>query len=102
MKFRSHPSTPRGEVHVAKAPEHHERDDIAGILGPVQQAAGAFVELLATRAAAEASIALGRALGPLRHRLRSALDAPHSRLPSREGRPYSQAALIGQGPWRET
>ena len=63
-----------------------------GILGPVQQAAGALVELLAARAAAEAAIALGRALGPLRHRLRPALYAPHSRPPSREGRPYSQAS----------
>src|SRR5512132_2449546 len=81
----------QGEL-VAQAPKHHERDDIAGILGPVQQAAGALVELLAARAAAEASIALGRALGPLRRRLRSALDAPHSRPPSREGRPYSQAS----------
>ena len=51
-----------------------------GILGPVQQAAAALVELLAARAAAEAAVALGRALGPLRHRLR-----PHAmhRIPAR-------------------
>src|SRR5688500_11022322 len=49
---------PQGEL-VAQAPEHHERDDVAGILGPVQPAAGTFIELLAAGAAAEAAIALG-------------------------------------------
>ena len=38
----------QGEL-VAKPPEHHERDDVARILGPVQQAAAALVELLAAR-----------------------------------------------------
>ena len=80
----------QGEL-VAQAPEHHERDDVAGILGPVQQAAGAFIELLAAGAAAEAAVALGRALGPLRHRLRPARYAPQSHPPSHEGRPYGEA-----------
>jgi hypothetical protein len=29
---------------VAQAPEHHEDDDVGGVLGPVQQAAGTFIE----------------------------------------------------------
>jgi hypothetical protein len=62
---------------VAKPPEHHERDDIGGVLRAVQHRAGALVELLAASSAAEASVALGGALGPLRYRLRSARYAPH-------------------------
>src|SRR3954463_4563371 len=50
---------------VAQAPEHHEGDDIGGVLRPVQQGAPALVELLAARAAAEPAIALGGALRPL-------------------------------------
>ena len=67
----------QGEL-VAQAPEHHERDDVARVLGSVQQAAGALVELLAAPTAAEAAIALGRALGALRHCRRAAPDTPHS------------------------
>src|SRR3954466_8550912 len=40
------------------------------VLGPVQQRAGAFIELLATGAAAEPAIALGGALRSLRDGLR--------------------------------
>ena len=38
---------------VAQPPQHHESDDVARILGPVQHGVSAFVELLATRTAAE-------------------------------------------------
>src|SRR4051794_20247152 len=76
---------------VAQAPEHHERDDVGRILRPVQERGGAFVELLAAGAAAEAAGAVGRALPPLRHRLRPARYAPHPYLPDREGGPYGQA-----------
>src|SRR6188474_969049 len=41
---------------VAQAPEHHERDDVARILRPVQQAGAALVELPAALAAAEPTI----------------------------------------------
>src|SRR3954451_11070304 len=51
------------------------------ILGPVQQGAGALVELLGARAAAEPAIALGRALRSLRDGLRSTFQAPHLRPP---------------------
>src|SRR5205085_10646326 len=73
---------------VAQAPEHHERDDIGWILGPVQHAAAALVELLAARAAAEPAIALGGALRSLRDGFRPAFQAPHPRPP-----PSSEAAL---------
>src|SRR3954453_10097480 len=65
-------------------------DDIGRILGPVQQGAGALIELLATGAAAEPAIALGGALGSLRHSFRSAFQAPHPRPPLCERRPYTQ------------
>src|SRR5690242_10199905 len=38
---------------VAQAPEYHEGDHVARVLGPVQRAAAALVELLAAGAAAE-------------------------------------------------
>src|SRR4051794_38356827 len=53
----------------------------AWILRLVQQGAGAFIELLATCAAVEPAIALGRALGSLRHGMRSTFQAPHPRPP---------------------
>src|SRR5215212_9200780 len=65
-------------------------DDIGRILGPVQQGAGALIELLAARTAAEPAIALGGALGSLRHSFRSAFQAPHLRPPPRERRAYTQ------------
>jgi hypothetical protein len=52
---------------IAQAPEHHERDDVGGKLRPVQQAAAALVELLATGTAAEPAVALDRALWSLRN-----------------------------------
>ena len=70
---------------VAQAPEHHERDDVARILRPVQQAGAALVELLAALAAAESAISLSRALRPLRHSRRTAAQAPHPRPPPPEG-----------------
>src|SRR3954463_9033432 len=75
---------------VAQAPEHHEGDDIGRVLRPVQRGAGALVELLAARAAAEPAITLGGALGSLRHGFRSAFQAPHPRPPLCEKRPYTQ------------
>ena len=50
---------------VAQAPQHHERDDVRGILSSVQQAGAALIELLATVAAAKPTVALGGALRPL-------------------------------------
>ena len=66
---------------VAQVPEHHEGDHVGRRLRPVQQRAGAFVELLAAMAAAKAPVALGCALRALRHRLRPAPDAPHPNPP---------------------
>src|SRR3954465_2805046 len=65
-------------------------DDIGRILvGPFQQGAGALIELLAARTAPEPAIALGGALGSLRHGFRSAFQAPHPRPPRRERRAYT-------------
>src|SRR3954453_9047840 len=73
-------------------------DDIGRILGPVQQGAGALVELLATGAAAVPAIALGGVLGSLRHSLRSALQAPHLRPPLHERQPlYPTEILSARG-----
>src|SRR3954468_7328947 len=85
---------------VAQAPEHHERDDIGRILGPVQQGAGAFVELLAARTAAEPAIALGGALRSLRDGFRAAFQAPHPRPPLCEKRalyPTEPSSARGSG-----
>jgi hypothetical protein len=72
---------------VAQAPEHHERDDVARILRPVQQAGAALVELPAALAAAEPAISLSRALWPLRRSRRTAALAPHpSPAPGQKGR----------------
>src|SRR3954465_3338762 len=66
-------------------------DDIGRILvGPFQQGAGALIELLAARTAAEPAITLGGALGSLRHSFRPACQAPHPRPPLCEKRPYTQ------------
>src|SRR4051794_19388016 len=74
---------------VAQAPEHHERDDVGRILRPVQQRAGAFVELLAAGPAAKAPVTLGGALGPLRPAFdrHSMHPIPQSALPMK-GRGY--------------
>src|SRR5262249_38388332 len=45
-------------------PEHHESNDITRVLGSVQEAGAALVELLAAVTAAEPAIALRRALRP--------------------------------------
>src|SRR4051812_10464148 len=76
-------------IRAPRWPEHHEHDDIGRILGPVQHAAAAFIELLAARTAAEPAIALGGALGSLRHGFRPAFQAPHPRPPLCEKRPYT-------------
>jgi hypothetical protein len=55
---------PQGEL-VAKPPEHHESNDITRVLGSVQEAGAALVELLAAVTAAEPAIALRRALRPM-------------------------------------
>jgi hypothetical protein len=52
---------------IAQPPQHHEGDDVRGVLDVVQQAAAALVELLAALAAAEPAIAPSRAFWPLRH-----------------------------------
>jgi site-specific DNA recombinase len=87
---------------VAQAPQHHERDDIRGVLGPVQQAGTALVELLATVPAAEPTIALGSALRPLRHRRRAAVHAIHPGPPPPPGPEPTSGALSGKSPdWHE-
>ena len=48
-----------------KPPEHHESNDITRVLGSVQEAGAALVELLAAVTAAEPAIALRRALRPM-------------------------------------
>src|SRR3954471_2722327 len=92
---------PQGEL-VAQPPEHHEGDDVARVLGPVQQAAGALVELLAARPAAEAAVALGRALGPLGYRFRPARYAPHPIRPAVRAGHMARPTCVSQGRWRET
>ena len=52
---------------MAQAPEHHEGDDVGGILRPVQRAGAALVELLAAVATAEPALTLRRALAPFRN-----------------------------------
>jgi hypothetical protein len=83
--FRS--STPRSSVRRAWG---EWAKNSPPSLGPVQQGAGALIELLATGAAAEPAIALGCALGSLRHGFRSTFQAPHLRPPLCEKRPYTQ------------
>src|SRR5271166_4812466 len=88
----------QGEL-VAKPPEHHERDDVARVLGPVQHTAAALVELLAAFAAAEPAIALGRALRSLRPSRRTAVLAPHSHhRPSQRGGTLPAAPPADQWP----
>src|SRR5580692_3044419 len=68
---------------VAQAPKHHEGDDVAGVLRPVQRAITPLVELLAASATAEPAVTLS-ALVPFRSGGRAAFDAFHlSRLPRR-------------------
>jgi FkbM family methyltransferase len=62
---------------VAQSPEHDERDDVGRILGPVQQARTALIELFAARAAAKSAVALSGTLVPFRNGCRAAPNAPH-------------------------
>ena len=69
---------------------------------PVQHTAAALIELLATCAAAEPAVALGGALGSLRHRLRPTFPDPHSKHrifahSSVRGGPIPNRAFVGQG-----
>jgi hypothetical protein len=52
---------------VPQTPEHHEGEDIGGILSSVQQSLAALVELLAAASTSEPAVALGAALTPLRN-----------------------------------
>src|SRR4051794_5550481 len=80
-----------------------------GYCVPVQQGAGALVELLATGPAAEPAIALGGALRSLRHGFRSAFQALHHPLREREWSAYKallrlmpagpEARVPQSGPW---
>jgi hypothetical protein len=72
---------------IAQAPEHHEGDDVAGVLCPVQRAGTPLVELLAARATAELPVTLNGALAPFRNGRRAAPDA--FRQPSLPRRPYT-------------
>jgi hypothetical protein len=81
----------QGEL-VAQAPEHHEGNDVGGILGPVQHAAAALVELLAADATAEPTVALRGALDPFRNGGRAAPNALHLRDPP-VGSPFTQTRL---------
>jgi hypothetical protein len=48
---------------VGKAPEDHECDDVGWKLGAIENSIASLIELLATGAAPEASVTLGRPLG---------------------------------------
>src|SRR5271155_3330326 len=68
---------------IAQTPEHHEGDDVARVLGPVQHPGAALVELLTAFTTAEPAVTLGRALRPLRHNRRTAVQTLHSSSPPR-------------------
>jgi hypothetical protein len=52
---------------IAQAPEHHEGDDVAGVLRSVQDAGTPLVELLAAGATAEPAVTPGGPLAPFRN-----------------------------------
>src|SRR4051794_4626678 len=56
--FRTNGQITEGQA-VAQAPQHHGGDDVGGVLGVVQHATAAFVELLAAVSAAEPAVAPG-------------------------------------------
>jgi hypothetical protein len=60
---------------VSQTPEHHEGDNIAGVLRPVQNAGTPLVELLAAGAAAEPAVTRGSALAPFPDGRRAAPNA---------------------------
>jgi len=69
---------------VAEPPEHHERDDVGGILGAVQNAAAAFIELFGAVTAAKTPVTLGGTFRPLRNRHTITRDAPYQPDPASE------------------
>src|SRR5277367_3325091 len=62
---------------VAKPPEDHECDDVGWILSAIENSTAAFIELLITGAAPEASVTPGRPLTSFRHVRRVTLYASH-------------------------
>src|SRR5579872_1144964 len=66
---------------VTESPKHHERNHIARILHPVQQATTPFVELLRAVQTTETAIALRGAFRALLDGKRSAFRAAHVALP---------------------
>jgi hypothetical protein len=64
----------QGEL-VTQTPEHHESDDVAGIVRPVQRASTPLVELLAASATPEPAVTLSGALAPFRNGRRAAPNA---------------------------
>ena len=62
---------------VAKPPKDHECDDVGWILSAIENSTAAFIELLTTGAAPEASVTPGRPLTSFRYVRRATLYAPH-------------------------
>jgi len=81
----------QGEL-VAKAPEHHEGDNVGRVLGSVQQAAVALVDMVAALTAADPAVALRSMIWPLGHRVRAAFQAPYLPCPAMKGRLYSEVS----------
>src|ERR1700735_5660889 len=77
--------------------EHHEGDDVAGVLCPVQRASTPLVELLAASATAEPAVTLSGALAPFRNGRRAAPEAFHPSGLPRPG-PIPTPGEIEQGP----
>jgi hypothetical protein len=81
---------------IAQAPEHHEGDDIAGVLCAVQRASTPLVELLAASAAAEPAVTLSGALAPFRNGHRAAALYPHQARSNRDCGASADGALYGR------
>ena len=62
---------------VAKPPKDHECYDVGWILSAIENSTAAFIELLTTGAAPEASVTPGRLLTSFRHVRRLTLYTPH-------------------------
>jgi hypothetical protein len=73
---------------VAQPPEHHESDDVRRILGPVQQALTALIELFAAGTTAKSAVALSGRLVPFRDGRRAAPNA--SSISLLAGGPHTQ------------
>jgi hypothetical protein len=86
---------------VAKAPEDHACDDVGRILSAIENSPAAFIELLATGAAPEASVTPGRPLASFLHVRRVTLCmhriAPFSPAPDNS----SAGVHPDSQPWRE-